>query len=372
VIRTGTGSGAVSGSAAGIACGATCSASLANGTIVTLTAVASPGSSFSGWSGACSGASSTCTFTLTSDRIATATFTADAALDVAGAGSGQGAVTGDGASGIDCGHTCDASFVNGATVTLTAVAAPGSTFAGWGGACGGTSATCTLVMTDDLTVTASFALNPVLSVLKAGTGNGSVSSSPVGIHCASACSEQQAAYAPGTTVTLTAIAADGSAFTGWSDGSCAGATTCTLSLDSARTVTATFTVNPPAPGLASDAGAGATPPVVAAAPVVPAPVAVQPKVAVAAVKARPLLRTRPKVAGSAGAGRTLVCTRGTWTGSPTRYVLTWRRDGRLVVGHGSAYRVRAADRGHTIRCEVSAVNAKGTTTVASAAVRVAR
>jgi hypothetical protein len=226
-------------------------------------------------------------------------------------------------------------------------------------------------MSADLSVTATFVLNPVLSVAKAGSGSGSVSSGPAGIDCDAACNGQQAAYAPGATVTLTAIAAAGSAFSGWSDGSCANAPTCTFSLDLARTVTATFTVVPPAPGLASDADAGATPLPATVAPVVPAPALVQP-IAVVVVKQRPAIRIRPKVRGSARAKRMLVCTRGTWTGRPTRYVLTWRRDGKRVVGHGSSYRVGAADRGHTIRCDVTAVNAKGATTVASAAVRVAR
>jgi hypothetical protein len=252
------------------------------------------------------------------------------------------------------------------------VAAADSSFSGWSGACSGASATCTLVMSDDLTVAASFTLNPVLTVVKAGGGGGSVRSGPAGIDCAAACSGQQATYAPGATVTLTAIAAAGSTFAGWSDGSCAGATACTFALDVARTLTATFTVNPPAPGLASDAGAAAAPLPAVAAPVVPAPAALQPTVVAAIVKARPAIRVRPQVRGGARAGRTLVCTRGTWTGSPTRYVLTWRRDGKLVVGHGAAYRMRAADRGHSIRCDVTAVNAKGATTVASGAVRVHR
>ena len=236
-------------------------------------------------------------------------------LAVAKSGTGSGTVTSNPA-GIACGATCSATLANGSSVTLTAVAAAGSSFSGWGGACSGASATCTLVMSDDLTVAASFTLNPVLTVVKAGGGSGSVSSGPAGIDCAAGCSGQQATYAPGATVTLTAIAAAGSTFAGWSDGSCAGATACIFALDVARTLTATFTVNPPAPGLASDAGAGAAPLPAVAAPVVPAPAAVQATVVAAIVKARPAIRVRPKVRGSARAGRTLVCTRGTWTGPP--------------------------------------------------------
>ena len=51
-------------------------------------------------------------------------------------------------------------------------------------------------------VTATFNLIPfTLSVTKAGTGSGTVSSNPAGINCGADCSE---AYSPGTVVTLTA------------------------------------------------------------------------------------------------------------------------------------------------------------------------
>ncbi|NEX18481.1 MAG: hypothetical protein C1943_18250 [Halochromatium sp.] len=76
-----------------------------------------------------------------------------------------------------------------------------------------------------------------LSVSVSGNGSGTVTSSPAGINCGSDCSE---AYEPGTEITLTATPAAGSALTGWSETSCGTATRCTLSLDSAKTVTVTF------------------------------------------------------------------------------------------------------------------------------------
>ena len=72
VNKAGTGSGTVTG--AGISCGSTCSATYANGTSVTLTAAAASGSTFSGWSGACSG-TATCVLSMTAARTVTATFT---------------------------------------------------------------------------------------------------------------------------------------------------------------------------------------------------------------------------------------------------------------------------------------------------------
>jgi hypothetical protein len=74
VQTAGAGSGTVTSSPAGISCGGTCSASLAYGTVVTLTATAESGSTFSGWSGACAGSATTCQVTMSEARAVTATF----------------------------------------------------------------------------------------------------------------------------------------------------------------------------------------------------------------------------------------------------------------------------------------------------------
>jgi hypothetical protein len=75
-----------------------------------------------------------------------------------------------------------------------------------------------------------------LTVVRSGTGSGSVSSTPSGISCGTDCSEP---YSSGTTVTLTAAAAAGSSFSGWS-GACTGKGTCTVSLTADATVAASF------------------------------------------------------------------------------------------------------------------------------------
>ena len=72
VLRSGNGSGSVSGS--GISCPSNCSHTYPEGTSVTLTASASAGSTFAGWSGACTG-TGTCTVTISTDRSVGATFT---------------------------------------------------------------------------------------------------------------------------------------------------------------------------------------------------------------------------------------------------------------------------------------------------------
>jgi hypothetical protein len=83
-----------------------------------------------------------------------------------------------------------------------------------------------------------------LTVATAGTGSGSVTSSPAGISCASDCTES---YAIGTVVTLTTTPAAGSTFAGWSGGGCTGTGACVVTMSAATSVTATFNsaTNPP-------------------------------------------------------------------------------------------------------------------------------
>jgi hypothetical protein len=73
VATDGSGSGWVSGP--GISCQPTCAATYAQGTVVALTATAIAGSTFTGWSGACSGTGA-CDITMGSDQSVTATFAA--------------------------------------------------------------------------------------------------------------------------------------------------------------------------------------------------------------------------------------------------------------------------------------------------------
>ena len=81
-----------------------------------------------------------------------------------------------------------------------------------------------------------------LTVLKAGTGNGTVTSSPAGINCGSDCSET---YTKVQKVKLTAKTDANSTFTGWSGGGCSGTKTCTVTVDAAVTVTASFALKTP-------------------------------------------------------------------------------------------------------------------------------
>jgi hypothetical protein len=85
VIGKGNGTGTVTSSPSAINCGSTCATSFAAGTTVTLTAQPSPGSTFGGWSGACSGTGS-CVLSMTADRSATATFKKSSGTPTSGSG----------------------------------------------------------------------------------------------------------------------------------------------------------------------------------------------------------------------------------------------------------------------------------------------
>ena len=151
-------------------------------------------------------------------------------LTVSTSGPGSGAV-GSNPPGINCGGACDEAFKYGTVVTLTATAATGSTFAGWGGACGGSDA-CSVTMDAPKSVTATFALiSYQLTTATAGTSSGSISLNPPG-----------GTYTPGTVVAVTATPATGSTFSGWS-GACTGSGACNVTMDAAKVVTATFTLN---------------------------------------------------------------------------------------------------------------------------------
>ncbi|WP_169249179.1 InlB B-repeat-containing protein [Candidatus Competibacter phosphatis] len=150
--------------------------------------------------------------------------------------SGSGTVTG---TGIDCGGDCTENYAGGTSVTLTATADVGATFAGWSGACTGT-ANCTLSMTTAKNVTATFTTLPKYTLTVGKSGSGTVTSNPAGINCGSDCSEP---YLNGTVVTLSATPASGYTFGGWS-GACTGTGNCTVTMSAARSVIATFKAIP--------------------------------------------------------------------------------------------------------------------------------
>jgi YVTN family beta-propeller protein len=176
-------------------------------------------------------------------------------LTITGLGTGTGTITDD-LGLINCtstagtlSGTCSASYTVGSVANLTATPASGSTFSGWS-ACSGTSE-CSVPLNSNQTVSATFVpagtTSFTLTVSLIGTGNGTVTDTSEQISCtdtagviSGSCS---GSYAPGTVVNLTATPAQPATFGGWS-GPCTGTGTCSVTLSTSQTVTASF-VPPP-------------------------------------------------------------------------------------------------------------------------------
>lgn len=234
---------AVTSSPAGIDCGTVCSATFITNQAIALVATPADGFAFDFWTGDpdCEDA----LLTPSVDVSCEAVFkdeppppVGEADLAIAKAGTGSGVVTSD-PEGLDCGLACTAAFTAFANVTLIATPDPGSEFLGFGG-----DPDCedgVVSMDADKTCTATFELLPAdvftLTVTKAGTGDGTVVSSPFGINCGGECS---ADFENGTAVTLFVRADPDSTFIGWSGGCTGVAFSTTVTLDAAKTCTANF------------------------------------------------------------------------------------------------------------------------------------
>ncbi len=231
VTKTGTGTGTVTTSPAGTA--------FSTGTVVTLTAAPGADSTFTGWSGACSGTANPCSLTVNNNHTVTAnfnlkTYTLTASAGPNGTISPSGTVTVNQGTGRTFTITPHTGYrIAGVTVDGISVG-PVSTYTFSG-------------VTANHTIAAAFAANTYsLTVTKTGTGAGTVSNSPAG-----------ATFSAGTVVTLTAAPDAGSTFTGWS-GACTGtANPCSLTMTAYSTVTAAFsletvkpssTISNPTPG----------------------------------------------------------------------------------------------------------------------------
>jgi uncharacterized repeat protein (TIGR02543 family) len=204
---------------------------------------------FVGWSGDCDlVAANDCTITANgSAHEVTATFsttgaTATHTLSVGVPGTTPGGKVMGGS--INCGSgpstACTWEVLSGSTLTVLETPDAGYSFNGWGGACSGTQRSCTVTMTSDRSVVASFASTSTDTKLTVTVvGNGTVTGG--GITCGSG-STCQSPEPPGSFVTLTATAASGYIFTGWSGtGTCSGSsTTCTIQMTESKMVTATF------------------------------------------------------------------------------------------------------------------------------------
>ncbi len=234
--------------------------SIDNGTKVTLTAKADAGSTFTGWAGACSGTSATCSVTMDGGKTVTATFTKDApetsAVTFGVTGSGSIDATVDGTTTT---YSDGEQLVvdNGTEVTLKAVPAGGTTsFTSWTGACSAEATdTCVVTIAADTTIGVTFTTlgnyNLTVSYVM-GLGSGAISDGG-NIACDYAAGDAAGtgtctdSIVEGTTVTLTATPAAGSTLLEWG-GDCSGSTTtCDVTLNSDANVTARFVMDSTTP-----------------------------------------------------------------------------------------------------------------------------
>ena len=174
VTGSGSGDGVVTSSPQGIDCTVTagtaaatgCKAQFSDGIVVTLTATPKSGHAFRGWFGPCSG-TGTCKLTMTADRTVEARFLKGPFTIKISGGTGLGSGTVKSQSGlapaINCVLTkgvaaatgCAATYPAYTSLTLTATAAAGSVFSGWGAPCSGTG-TCKYTVIQSRTIAATF------------------------------------------------------------------------------------------------------------------------------------------------------------------------------------------------------------------------
>jgi len=140
---------------------------------------------------------------------------------------------------IDCDtgdDDCTTQVTLGSTLTVAETPDDGYVFAGWSGACSGTSRSCTVQMDDDKSATGTFR-KPRLTV--SVNGNGTVTGG--GITCttgsSTGCSADEDS---GQEVTLAATPGSGGSFTSWSGCTSSSGATCTVTMSGDRSVTANF------------------------------------------------------------------------------------------------------------------------------------
>ncbi|MGB0496459.1 MAG: InlB B-repeat-containing protein, partial [Kangiellaceae bacterium] len=233
-----TGNGSISSNPGGINCGTSCSADFDSNSSITLSAEPANGYVFDRWTGACSGTAE-CSVTMTANKSVGVVFNEEVSVQeytLSVNVNGSGDVTSS-PGGINCGSDCSELYVENSQITLTATPNSGWIFNGWSGSCSGQT-TCVVNMNASKSVTASYIEESIETHLLTVSlsGDGSVTSTPVGINCGSDCSEN---YEENTQVDLVATASSGYVFSAWS-GACSGAGSCSISMNSTKNVTAIF------------------------------------------------------------------------------------------------------------------------------------
>ena len=156
--------------------------------------------------------------------------------DVVLSGTGTGTVQTD-MPGIGCPGICTGQWNQGTQFIVTATAGTNSRFVQWTGPCTTTDPTCAVTLNTATHIGAVFALQVPLTVsVDASRASGTVVSNPAAISCPGTCT---ANFDQGQVVTLTVQPGSSSRLEAWGD-ACSGRDACTVTVDQARTVTATF------------------------------------------------------------------------------------------------------------------------------------
>jgi len=186
----------------------------AAGTTVELTAIPATGYAFSGWrSGCLSSSGNSCTVKMDKNKAIHAGFTLNTvggptqtmySFTASSAGTGTGS--------ISSAYGLSGTLPENTTITLTAMAEPGSTLSSWTGCTSTNGNVCTLTINSNKTITANFSLNASSSfalttnVDPQGSGTVTVNTQP-GV---------DGKYQGGTILSLTATPNPGYVFSSWS------------------------------------------------------------------------------------------------------------------------------------------------------------
>jgi YVTN family beta-propeller protein len=74
----------------------------------------------------------------------------------------------------------------------------------------------------------------------------------------------------------------------------------------------------------------------------------------------PVITAAPHISGTADLGRSLRCSTGRWSGTPTSFRYRWQRNGSMIPGATKpTYIIEAADQGNILTCSVTASNTIG-------------
>ena len=201
-------------------------ATYTHGTSVVLTATPAAGYQFSGWSGDAEGSVNPLTVNMNSNKNITANFTLIPVVTYT--------LNVTALNGIVSKSPIQTAYNSGAQVVLTATPATGYQFSGWSGDASGSTNPLTVTMNGNKNISANFTLIPAATfTLNVTAQNGSVSKTP-----------NQTSYASGSQVILNATPASGYQFSGWSGDATGSVNPLTVTMNSNKNITATFTQIP--------------------------------------------------------------------------------------------------------------------------------